>query len=59
MIDEIRIFLLVLSVLFLLRNLFVLVINLISENIKPLEISNTNHVLLYLTLAYIITWIII
>jgi hypothetical protein len=59
MIDEIKIFLFVLSVLFLLKHLFVLGINLFSENPKPMELNTPNQTGLFLSIAYIITYLII
>lgn len=59
MTDEIKIFLFVLSVLFVLKHVFVLGIYLFSENPKPMELNNTNQVGLYFSIAYIITYFII
>jgi hypothetical protein len=59
MIDEIKIFLFVLSVLFLLKHIFVLGINLFSENPKQMELKNNSKFGLYLSISYIITYMLI
>lgn len=59
MIEELKIFLLVISSLFVITNLFNFIIKLFDEEPKPLKIDKYNQILLYLTISYIITFIII
>ena len=59
MLEEFKLFLLVLSSVFVLVQLFNFIILLFDENPKPLKINKDNQILLYLTISYIITYIII
>ena len=59
MLEELKLFLLVLSSVFVLVQLFNFIILLFDENPKPLKINKDNQILLYLTISYIITYIII
>jgi hypothetical protein len=59
MINEIKLFLVVLSLIFTLRFVFQFVIKLFQENPEPLIINKNEKVLLHLAIAYIITYILI
>lgn len=60
MITEIKIYLFILSIIFLLR-VFVIEfsIRLFQENPAPLTLSNTVNTLLYLSTSYVITFLIL
>lgn len=57
--QQISLYFLVLSVLFLLRHLFAFFIRFKDDDPKPIEVNKINEVLLYLTTAYIISYIIV
>jgi hypothetical protein len=59
MINEIKIFLLILSIVYSLRFIIEFVVKLLQEEPVPMKISKTNEVLLYFSLSYIITSLII
>jgi VIT1/CCC1 family predicted Fe2+/Mn2+ transporter len=59
MIDKIIIFLLVLSSVFLFTFIFKFLLNLFSNEPKTIETSKIEIILLYLSISYIITHIII
>jgi hypothetical protein len=59
MINEIKIFFLILSVVFSLRFVFEFIVKLLQEEPVPMKISKVNEVFLYLSLSYIITSLII
>jgi hypothetical protein len=59
MISEIKIFLLILSVVFTLRFIVEFIVKLYQEEPVPMKINKTNEIFLYLSLSYIITSIII
>lgn len=59
MINNIDLFLLVLSVVFILRFVLEFVIKLFITDAEPLSINKYERVILYFTISYIITYIII
>jgi hypothetical protein len=59
MINEIKIFLFVLCLIFELKFVFQFVFQLTRENPEPLKIKETEKTLLYFTTAYIITYLLI
>ena len=59
MINEIKIFLLILSIVYSLRFVIEFVVKLLQEEPVPMKISKANEVLLYFSLSYIITSLII
>lgn len=59
MINEIKIFFLILSVVFTLRFMVEFIVKLYQEEPVPMKINKINEVFLYLSLSYIITSIII
>jgi hypothetical protein len=59
MINEIKIFFLILSIVFSLRFVFEFIVKLLQEEPVPMKISKVNEVFLYLSLSYIITSLII
>jgi len=59
MIEQIKLFLFVLSLVFTIRFAIEFVIKLVQDNPKPMSISKINQSLLYLTVAYIITYFLI
>lgn len=59
MINEIKIFFLILSVVFTLRFIVEFIVKLYQEEPVPMKINKVNEVFLYLSLSYIITSIII
>jgi hypothetical protein len=58
MINQIQIFLLVLSVIFLLKFAIEFLIKLRDDDPKPIEITKVNQVFIYLAISYVITFII-
>lgn len=58
-INEIKIFLLILSIVYSLRFIIEFVVKLLQEEPVPMKISKANEVLLYFSLSYIITSLII
>ena len=59
MINEIKIFFLILSVVFTLRFVVEFIVKLYQEEPVPMKINKINEVFLYLSLSYIITSIIV
>jgi hypothetical protein len=59
MLEELKLFLLILSSVFVLVQIFNFIILLFEEEPKPIKINKDNQILLYLTISYIITYIII
>jgi len=59
MIKQIEIFLLVLSLVYLLRFAIEFLLKLRDENPKPIEIAKVNQVFIYLAISYVITFIIL
>ena len=59
MIEQIKLFLFVLSLVFTIRFAIEFVIKLVQDNPTPMSISKINESLLYLTIAYIITYFLI
>ena len=59
MINEIKIFFLILSVVFTLRFVVEFIVKLYQEEPVPMKINKVNEVFLYLSLSYIITSIIV
>jgi hypothetical protein len=59
MINEIKMFFLVLSFVYSLRFILEFIIKLIQEEPVPMKINKVNEVFLYLSVSYIITSIII
>jgi hypothetical protein len=59
MINEIKLFVLVLSLIFTLRFVFQFVIKLFQENPEEMKINKYERVLLHFTSAYIITYFLI
>lgn len=59
MMEQIKLFLFVLSLIYTLRFLFEFVFKLTQENPEPLVIKEIEKVFLYLTSAYIITYFLI
>jgi|694.fasta_scaffold39382_12 hypothetical protein len=58
-INEIKIFFLVLSFVYSLRFILEFIIKLIQEEPVPMKINKVNEIFLYLSLSYIITSLII
>lgn len=56
MLIKIELFLFILSVIFSLRFVIEFFVRFKDENPKPMEISKTNQVFLYLAISYIITY---
>lgn len=59
MMEQIKLFLFVLSLIYTLRFVFEFVFKLTQENPEPLVIKEIEKVFLYLTSAYIITYFLI
>ena len=59
MIEQIKLFLFVLSLVFTIRFAIEFVIELVQDNPTPMSISKIDETLLYLTVAYIITYFLI
>ena len=59
MIKQIETFLLVLSLVYLLRFAIEFLLKLRDENPKPIEITKVNQVFIYLAISYVITFIIV
>jgi hypothetical protein len=59
MIKQIETFLLVLSLVYLLRFAIEFLLKLRDENPKPIEIAKVNQVFIYLAISYVITFIIL
>lgn len=59
MMEQIKIFLFVLSIIYTLRFIFEFVFKLTQENPEPLVIKETEKVFLYFSSAYIITYFLI
>jgi len=58
MIPKIELFLFVLGVVFSLKHIVQLVINVLQENPQPMKLTITNQALLYAAVAYVCTYII-
>lgn len=56
---EIKVFLLVLSIIFLLKNVGVFVFKLFQPEPEPMTLNMTEKILLYLSLTYVITFLIL
>lgn len=52
-------FLLILSIIYMVRYLGEFIVKLLQDNPEPLEISKTETVFLYVAISYIITYILI
>lgn len=59
MMEQIKLFLFVLSLIYTLRFVFEFVLKLLQENPEPLVIKEIEKTFLYFTSAYIITYILI
>ena len=59
MMEQIKVFLFVLSLIYTLRFVFEFVLKLLQENPEPLVIKEIEKTFLYFTSAYIITYILI
>lgn len=59
MINELKLFLLILSLVFSLRFVFEFVIKFFQQEPEPLVVTKNEKTLLYFTIAYIITYILI
>jgi hypothetical protein len=59
MINEIKLFLFVLSIIYTLRFIVEFGIKFTQENPDPLEVSSGEKIFLYFSLSYIITYILI
>jgi heme/copper-type cytochrome/quinol oxidase subunit 2 len=59
MMQQISMYFLVLSVIFLLRYVFAFLIRFKDEDPKPMEVNKISEVLLYLASAYVITYLIV
>jgi hypothetical protein len=59
MMEQIKLFLFVLSLIYTLRFIFEFVFKLTQENPEPLVVKELEKVFLYLSSAYIITYILI
>ncbi len=59
MMEQIKIFLFVLSIIYTLRFIFEFVFKLTQENPEPLVVKETEKVFLYFSSAYIITYFLI
>jgi hypothetical protein len=59
MIEQIKLFLFVLSVVFTLRFVSEFVLKLFQEEPQPMKINSVKETFIYIALAYIITFIII
>jgi hypothetical protein len=54
----ISLFLFVLSIIFVIKHLIILVIKLITNNLEPIKLNWINETFLYLSISYIITYLI-
>jgi len=60
MIEQLKLFLFILSIIFVLRYLIELIFKfLIIEEPNPIVVTNTGEVFLYLSISYIITFLIL
>jgi hypothetical protein len=60
MIEQLKLFLFILSIIFVLRYLIELIFKfLIIEEPNPIVVTNTEEVFLYLSISYIITFLIL
>jgi len=59
MINELKLFLLILSLVFALPFVFEFVFKLFQENPEQIDVNKTEKVLLHIAIAYIITYILI
>ena len=59
MMEQIKLFLFVLSLIYTLRFVFEFVLKLLQENPEPLVLKEIERTFLYFTSAYIITYILI
>ncbi len=57
--EQIKLFLFVLSLIYSLRFVFEFVIKLTQENPEPMDISKVNQTFLYFSVSYIITFFLI
>jgi len=56
MIQEIKLFLLILSIVFSSKFIIKFVMKFFEESPEPIEMSKTNEVFIYLAISYIITY---
>jgi hypothetical protein len=59
MMREINLFLFILSSLYFIKFLFEFIVKFFQENPTPLELSNVEKILVYLSVSYLITFILI
>jgi hypothetical protein len=59
MINEIKLYLFVLSLVFILKIIFEFFYELTRENPEPLQIKEIEKIFIYLSLSYVITYILI
>jgi hypothetical protein len=59
MIQQIKLFLLILSIVFLLNFIIKFILKFFEETPQPIEVTKTNEVFLYLGISYIITYCLI
>ena len=59
MMEQIKLFLFVLSIVFTLRFIIEFILKLVQENPTPMSLSKVNESLLYVAVSYIITYILI
>lgn len=52
---QIKLFFLVLSVIYIFKHIFFFILKLIQENPEPLQITTVENIFIYISLAYIIT----
>lgn len=57
MIQEIKLFMFILSVIFLLKNLLLFGIKFFQTEPEPMKITKTEIILLYLSISYFITFL--
>jgi len=58
MIPKIELFLFILGIVFCLKHIIQLIMNLAQENPQPMKLTITNQALLYAAIAYVCTYII-
>ncbi len=59
MIEQIKLFLFILSLVFTLRFVIEFIVKLFQEEPQPMEVNSVKEVFIYLAISYIITYIII
>lgn len=58
MIQQIEVFLFIISILFIIKHVFTLVVKYTTNDLEPIRINWINELLLFVSLSYIITYLI-